>query len=100
MKSSPVSSGLGEEQDLSNKPKGSLRILRSETDLQSTRRELWVTPRHIIRCAFDDARVILSPIGCGRMIISIRIPVRRQADPSPPTLKPQEFILIKGLLVL
>ena len=28
------------------------------------------------------------------------VPVRRQADPSPPTLKPQKFILIEGLLVL
>ena len=28
------------------------------------------------------------------------VPVRRQADPSPPTLKPQELILIKGLFIL
>jgi hypothetical protein len=30
----------------------------------------------------------------------VTLPVRHQADPSPPTLKPQEFILIKGLLLL
>jgi len=28
------------------------------------------------------------------------VPVRRQADPSPPALKPQELILVKGLVVL
>jgi hypothetical protein len=56
--------------------------------------------RHIIRWVFLDTRVLLAPIGCGPMLKPFMVPVRRQADPSPPTLKPQEFILVKGLLVL
>ena len=56
--------------------------------------------RHTIRIALRIARVILSPIGCGHVLNPLMVPVRPQADPSPPTLKPQEFILIEGLLVL
>ena len=34
------------------------------------------------------------------MLIPLAIPVLARADPSPPTLKPKELVLVEGLLML
>ena len=92
-------SGSGEGQILSNEPKGAL-YLRSEADRQSNQGiagffGVISSTVHFITQGFSSPR--LDANTCSFPLV---VPVMRLADPSPPTLKPQEFILFKGLLVL
>ena len=92
-----LAAGSGEEQNLTNKPKARC-ILGSETDRQSNS-GFTGCDRHSIKSTLNGVRVFLSLIDVDASPY-LMVSVRRQADPSPPTLKPHKLLLIDGLLVL
>ena len=90
-------SGSGEGQILSNEPKGAL-YLRSETDRQSKQVVTgFLVPYHPLSIRWCMGYLV--PDWMQTHAHTHMVPVRRLADPSPPTLETQELFLIKGLFV-